>query len=278
MQDFIWYFHLDKDIEDNLLNKGFQVIIGNLYSSHYPRFEKRIRKPGMLGGQTAFWVKTDEASLQAEGKFYDLMMTAQMLWYDGYSHHLNRYYDRLISGKMPQLREQIKQLSYPSKQEGAATVTLMESTDDLLSVKQDRCDGFIVEEKLASVVFYHTALRRFTRSPWEPNQLAGNYRLFYSDGSEELVPITYGGNVGYWKRRHNQPLPHNFHRHSGYTCCYETDEQRLYTAAGDAVTLYRYEHVLPADKLLARVALEQNDKMDAKIVLYRAEGIICRGK
>jgi hypothetical protein len=71
MLDFIWYFHLGKDIEDNLLEKGFDVLVGNLYSSHFPRYESRIRKEGIHGGQISAWVATNETSLQQEGKFYD---------------------------------------------------------------------------------------------------------------------------------------------------------------------------------------------------------------
>jgi len=44
MLDFIWYFHFDIDMEDHILPHGFNVIMGNMYSSHYPRFESRIAK------------------------------------------------------------------------------------------------------------------------------------------------------------------------------------------------------------------------------------------
>ena len=84
--DFIWYFHLDKDIEDNLLQKGFKVAIGNFYSSHYPRFESRIRKDGMVGGQISMWTRTNEEKLQLGGKFYDIFMVGEMLWDNDYTH------------------------------------------------------------------------------------------------------------------------------------------------------------------------------------------------
>ena len=58
--DFIWYFHMDDELEDNLIHQGFEVMVGNLYSSHYPRYEKRIRKKGMRGGQLSAWIKTAE--------------------------------------------------------------------------------------------------------------------------------------------------------------------------------------------------------------------------
>ena len=58
----------------------FQVIIGNLSSSHYPRFEKRVQNPGIIGGQISMWKRMEEQIIGRGGKFYDIMLTAQMLW------------------------------------------------------------------------------------------------------------------------------------------------------------------------------------------------------
>ena len=57
--DFIWYFHLDKDIEDHLLERGFKVIMGNMYSSHYPRYEARRSKKGILGAEVSTWARAE---------------------------------------------------------------------------------------------------------------------------------------------------------------------------------------------------------------------------
>ncbi|MBQ8641910.1 MAG: family 20 glycosylhydrolase [Clostridia bacterium] len=51
--DFIWYFHFDLDMEDHLLPYGYDVVMGNLYSSHYPRYESRAAKERMIGGQVS---------------------------------------------------------------------------------------------------------------------------------------------------------------------------------------------------------------------------------
>ena len=128
MLDFIWYFHMQEDLEDNLLQKGLQVAVGNLYSSHYPRYEKRMAKKGMVGGQISMWVGTNEEELQQEGKFFDIFKTAEMLWNaDTYQHFYNCSYDRMISRRMPQLREELRQIRYPSRKAGAQTVVLVEN-------------------------------------------------------------------------------------------------------------------------------------------------------
>jgi hypothetical protein len=78
--DFIWYFHFDKDLENNLLSLGFRVAVGNLYSSHYPRYRQRMMQDGMVGGQVSMWALTKEANFGRRGKIFDLTYTAQMLW------------------------------------------------------------------------------------------------------------------------------------------------------------------------------------------------------
>jgi hexosaminidase len=133
MLDFIWYFHFGKDIEDNLIEKGFSVAVGNLYSSHYPRYNTRIRKKGMLGGQISAWVATSEECMQREGKMYDYLLTAQMLWSDSYSKEYTLCYDRMIKAFMPYMRENIKGIKYPSLEEGARFETLFVQQKPIIS-------------------------------------------------------------------------------------------------------------------------------------------------
>ena len=78
--DFTWYYHLGKDIEDFLLPEGYKIMMGNLYSSHYPRFTERIKKDGMIGGEVSTWTAVNEDLFALNGKFFDLPYTGEMLW------------------------------------------------------------------------------------------------------------------------------------------------------------------------------------------------------
>jgi hexosaminidase len=273
--DFIWYFHLSKDIEDNLLEKGFKVAIGNLYSSHFPRYESRIRKDGMVGGQISAWVSTNEKSLQQEGKFYDLFFTAEMLWSESYTHPCRLSYDRRISKEMPALREHLRGIRYPSRSAGASRVTLLENPTQIppMPPVSQITSVEIPEGSYQSLIFTHTMLRRRTRLPWKPHTVAGIYRLTYTDGTEETIPITVGGNIAHWNRRQNAPMQPALFRHTGYTACYETDSETTLTENGDPVTFYRYEHILPKGKVLLSVALEEDHALSMGIVLRSVEGI-----
>lgn len=274
MLDFIWYFHFDKDLEDNLLAEDLTVAVGNLYSSHYPRYESRMAKKGMVGGQISTWVGTNEESIQQEGKFFDMFLTANMLWNaDSYNHCHNRLYDRMISARMPGLREQLRQIRYPSRMENAQVTLLAENPVSFPPVNPRQNTGFAVDVPCDSLLLYHTCLRKLTRYPWTKNAVVGQYVLTYADGSQEQVDITSGGNIGYWNRRQNGVLTHQVYRHNGYTTGYYTDGIASKTMDGGDVTVYRLEHLLPAGKQLVRVQLVEDPEADAQIFLCKAEAV-----
>ncbi len=275
MLDFIWYFHLDKDIETNLLDKGYTVAIGNLYSSHYPRFETRIRREGMIGGQISAWVQTCESSLQREGKLYDFLMTAEMLWSDSYRREYTLCYDRMIKAMMPKIRENLKGVKYPSLKDDAVFETIAQSDIDFPpKAEVSNNVDIAVDGDYKSLIFSHTELKKLTRLPWQGYDVTGKYVLTYSDGSTEEIEITNNGIIGYWNRRQNEALLHPLYRHTGYTSTYYTDSTEFKTADGENVCIYKYEHILPEGKKLVNVKLVQSEKFDTDIFLLKLEGVI----
>lgn len=255
MLDFIWYFHLSKDIEDNLLEKDFRVLFGNLYSSHFPRYESRIRKEGIEGGQISAWTATSEYEMQKEGKLYDILMTAQLLWADSYTKYYHRVYDKMLSANMPQLRENLKGIRYPSRQVGA------------------QISPFTPGNAYSSLIFYHAAQRRITREPWTKLDVVARYVITYADGSTEEIPLEYGGNLGYIGRRQNEPLRHKFYRHTGYTATYYTDSITKLAENGEPVTTYIYEYLPKADKPIASIELVEDPAFAAKVLVTKIEGV-----
>ncbi|HBN83866.1 MAG TPA: hypothetical protein DDZ89_08475, partial [Clostridiales bacterium] len=124
MLDFIWYFHFDKDLEDRLLNHGFKVIMGNMYSSHYPRYESRILKDGMIGAQVSTWCRFDEYTLGYMGKIYDVLYSANMMWNDTYQSDARLIYDKILVDMIPKLRSKIHGSTYPTMYKTKKSVPL----------------------------------------------------------------------------------------------------------------------------------------------------------
>lgn len=249
LMDFIWYFHPENDIEDNLLPYGFNVIYGNMYSSHFTRFESRIRKDRILGGQLSAWVETSEQDLAREGKIYDFIYTGQMLWSADYCSH-NRYaYDRMIRKKMPLLRQQLQNIRHPALQTGIQESTLMDS--GAFCPESAVYGGtFQVNCKADSLLFTHTASHLYRRMPWTQLEQIASYQVTYEDGSSLFVPISYAGNISYWNRRQNEPFSNMFYRHNGYTAVsWYCDAQESRLPDGRIVCLYSYEWINPRPEL-----------------------------
>ena len=243
MLDFIWYFHVDKDIEDNLLSRGFSVIAGNMYSSHYPRYESRIRKAGMMGAQVSAWVPTCEESLAREGKLYDFLYSAEMLWSERYTSHARYSYDRIISALLPRLREQLRDVRYPSL--GAHEEKILCNAGGFDPACPELGLELEIGDTFDSLVIEHTASRLRHRLPWKPLEVIGRYAVTYEDGEEAEIPVTYAGNIGHYARRHHQPFTHQYYRHNGYITAWETDGIEERQEAGEVVTVYRYEWINP---------------------------------
>lgn len=243
--DFIWYFHMDKDIEDNLLGKGFSVMMGNLYSSHYPRFEKRITKPGMVGGQISAWTTTNEEALGREGKLYDLLYTGEMLWNAAYNGCHRLSYDRVLKAMMPALRSQLQQKAYPSHSPEAVWTVLLEN-----KAKYPLCEAPAHSEchtdlTCDSLVFAHSTVEKITRIPWIALRQIGAYEVEYADGVVLEIPLHYGGNISHWNRRQNEPFRGGYYRHNGYSGTYFSDADESRGPNGENISVYRFEWCNP---------------------------------
>ena len=242
MLDFIWYFHMDKDIEDNLLAKGFNVMMGNMYSSHYPRYASRIRKPGMVGAQISAWTTTSEEVMGREGKIYDFLYTGEMLWSDTYDGRHRLSYDRYLKAIMPNVRQALKQITYPKPNhtavllENAAVYPLCDAPVNTACETDLLCD---------SLVFEHNTVNKITREPWIQLRTVGCYEVTYADGTTLQIPLSYGGNISHWNRRQNEPFKGGYYRHNGYSATYFVDAEESKGPNGENISVYRYEWLNP---------------------------------
>ena len=275
--DFIWYFHLDKDIEDRLLDHGFKVIIGNLYSSHYPRYAERAVKPGMIGAQVSTWVRVDAYTLGMEGKFYDLLYSAGMMWSRDYLQDARRCYDRLVRARIPELRAKLsgsRPLADRFETLALGVTPLEVASPASISPLPSEAD-IPVEAYLSALAFTHAASNNAERIAWHPLKKIGEYLVFYDDGSAAAIPIEYGGNICAGSRRYGEPLWPAYYRHEGYIGTWFADPISLKTADGEDLTLYEFvwENPEPAKKV-AFVRLRGLGDTDAGILLYKLKAAI----
>ena len=306
MLDFIWYFHFDRDIEDSLLRRGFSVAMGNMYSSHYPRFEARRRKPGVIGAEVSTWLRADEYTLGTEGKIYDFLYSAAMIWWDGYRNELRRSLDRVLTAMMPALRDRLGGAVAPSRSPGATFVILPlpEADGDPalaamvgagprsgggipfrlgapLVVRPPREATVPVGIRLDGLAFLHATTTNAPRVPWQPLTRVAEYVVRYRDGVEARVPVEYGGTAAPLCRAHAEPMTNPIYRHQGYIGTYFADPvPELKDGRGGDLTLYAWEwrnprSEEPIDSLLLRGCAPETD---CALALFAVTGVRRAGR
>ena len=259
--DFVWYFHLDKDIELNLLDAGFKVAAGNLYSSHFPRYKKRIMTEGMLGGEVSTWCASNEYRLGKKGKMWDLTYTAQMLFNpEDYDENMREVYSHIISKHLqPVQRDEIrekyrpkgykkKSLKLPEGDQKKLSADLLKHRPDAILANGAEIAAGVCCDRLA---IEHATLNPAPRIPWQELYLCGEYTVHYEDGEKAIIRAEYMGGVQYIGGKYGAPKPQDYYRHTGYVGTWFSDptlEEK--SNGGDLLlTSYVWENPNPKKKI-----------------------------
>ncbi|MDW7655833.1 MAG: family 20 glycosylhydrolase [Bacillota bacterium] len=315
MLDFIWYFHLDQDLEDRLLAHGYSTIMGNLYSSHYPRYENRAAKPGMIGGEVSSWCRFDEYTLAKKGKLFDLMYSAEMLWSDRYLADARIVYTEIIQQRIPAIRDALRGFAKMKKQDMTYRPIILPPAqqpglpgDMRQWLKNEKAldqvgfadgsafhpaDAFnlsgarrlttrpldvSVHEHFDRLVFLHATADNAVRIAWEPLTEVGVYTVKYSDGTAIEIPVEYAGNIWHWSKRYATPMLHPYYRHQGYQATYMADPViQAKTENGSDLLMLGYEWINPhPERELATISCRSYDSVGADILLLGISGLITR--
>ena len=285
MLDFIWYFHFSKDIEENLLAKDYKVVAGNLYSSHYPRYKKRMTTEGMIGGEVSTWCAVNEYRLGKKGKFWDLTYTAEMLWKpELYDTNMREVYGHIITKYIqPVQRDEIRAKYYPKgySVENFAIVAGENSKipDELLAYRPEACiangKSVNIGGKYARLKIEHATLLSIPRHPWVELLVCGEYTVKYSDGTEEKIPAQYAGNVQALNRRYGDPLREEYHRHTGYIGTWFSDPTlAAKDKRGDELLLTEYVWENPnPEKIIESISYKDAEGDLACVILTGVKGL-----
>ena len=274
MLDFVWYFNMDRDIEDNILPHKYQVAVGNLYSSHYPRYKSRVSKKGMVGGQISLWVAADEETIGNNGKMWDMMMLSEMLWnienYD--ERNLRTYTEILAKHIQPKLRDNVRGKYSPAGYKATAIklpkaepapAPLLKLCPKAITLRDEKIE---IGGKYERLVFEHATLHSAPRIVWIPFEKIGDYIITYADGETVEIPVKYAQNIMSYKTTYAKPMPQGFYRHNGYVGTWFSDptyQGKTHCGMDLTVSGFVYENPNP-EKIIKTVEYRpiENDYCD----------------
>lgn len=280
MLDFTWYFHTESDIEDVLLRHNFKVGYGNLYSSHFPRYDSRIRKKGIIGGQISMWVACDEDRYAYEGKMYDMLYTGNMLWSTSYNSDYRLYYNEIIKELLWNKKCAIAEIDKNVKLESIDFDGSIKNIPNLLlwnipyekaiAVSTDVSEAEIVIDKKTDILYItHATDKSVERVMWKPAVKIGEYEICYDDGTSAVIDVSYGLNICKDSITYGWPIESILFRHEGYIGTYSArpicgkDEQ------GNDYTLLECPMKNPfPEKVIKSLKLKHMKNTDARIIIY----------
>ena len=286
---FTWYFHLetDQNIEDGLVANGLRFIIGNFYSSHYPRFVSRSGREACLGGEVSTWCAFNETTLGYQGKFYDFLYAAGMLWSPGYREDFRRTYTELANARIGDVRELLHKGALPLGVESVALPLDGASRDNLPYDIRDCFDGALAAGPEADAVIPVDALadririRHATYTPDDPKRVRdrqsggpviGTYSLLYDDGSESTEEVTYGETVGTYRWAYGAPMLSNIFRHFGYLGTYFARPVSFKTVDGRDASLWDYPIENPhPEKRIRALRVKCGNERNTRLFIVGAE-------
>ena len=280
MMDFTWYFHPELDLEDKLLKRGFDVVYGNLYSSHFSRYDYRSKKEGVIGAQISMWVPCNEGSYAYEGKMYDMFYTANMMWNSSYNSEYRLSYNEIIKPLLwnakcvvadIDVNDEYRTVNFDGNIRNIPNELLWNIPyDKAISVSQDSPEFEIfVGDKANTLFITHATNSSVDRVMWTPPFKFGEYELCYDDGTSVAIDVSYAQNICKHSTTYGAPIASILFRHQGYIGTYFAKPICGKDAYGSDYTLFELPIKNPnPDKTIKSIKLKHMQNTDAKIVVY----------
>ncbi len=274
---FTWYFHPELDVEDKLYAHGFDVMIGNLYSSHYQRFDKRKYGKNLIGAEISTWVTCSEFSYGFEGKTYDMIYTANMIWNEAFNQNMRRTYGEIVNKITHSVRKSIsssvmgenaKSIDFASDKKSVPW-DIRDIYNAALSVGKGEEKVIDFAGKADKISFLHATDVADERVMWEQAKKIGAYVIEYEDGTVQESEIFYAANILRYDRKYAEPIRSHLFRHEGYVATCLAEPVTGKTCEGRDYTLYNYTWVNPnPEKKIAKITVKNTAKTDTAILLF----------
>lgn len=265
--DFRWYFYHTSENEDEVLEKGFNVIVGNLYSSHYRNFKGRMAKDDMVGGQLSTWVATNEDLYALHGKFYDAIFLSQMLsntedFYEQcrftYNKLIATYIQKPMRDKLRGIGNLKKEKVYFPKRSKKEVPEDLKAISDVTVLDDSEIK---INDFAKRIVFNHATIHSRMRLAWQRGFILGEYTINYDDGTAEKIKVEYGKNILSYKTLYGAPRREHLYHHMGYMGTWTLDPFILgKNALGETISTFDFPYENPyPEKKIKSISYKRNE-------------------
>lgn len=279
MLDFTWYFHPEQDLEDTLLSHDFTVVMGNMYSSHYPRYNRRSVKKGLIGAEVSTWINLNEYSYAYEGKMYDFVYSANMMWNREYDDTCRMTYNEIVKDIVWDIRKTVaditttgtvKSLDFQREMKNIPAELLWYNPYETAAMLSgDETVEIEVNDKADIVFFTQATDLNENRTPWKSATQVGEYEFVYTDGETEIFQMDYGVHIMEYNRKYALPYESILYRHQGVVGTYMSKPICGKSSDGRDYTLYDYPIKNPEpDKIIKKIIVRHSNNTDANILLF----------
>lgn len=237
-----WYWSLNKNYENEFLNRNMDVTYGNFSPVQFPDWKNRVKK-GIKGAIISNWSALKEENLQRNGVLFAVVYGFYMFWNpafddNDYENTKDRTFKELYRYKYKDILDKETDNGIKIK-----AIEFMHTTDLKMDYKEF-VDGEFIDMDRYKI---------------------GHYTIGYEDGTEFEIPIVYGTNISnvnpVWERKAGRDT-------------YEYDRSLIeasFTALPvikDGITYYKFTAVNPyPDKMITAVKLNKICKYNCDISL-----------
>ncbi len=273
-----WYWELDPRSQQYFGDKGFEEIFGNFGQNFGPHtftgWRQRSAAEHVVGAEVSTWCDASEYALGRNACLFNMMFSAEMLWWQHYGDRERGRVLEAIAARQPLLRDRLGARSSPSLAPGARFTpfpflgagvlpfagllpqgpvelaghpfSLAPSQVVAVDRSNPEAGPIPVGARLDSLLFLHGCHgQREYRPTWDfadptrpsPEDLLGWYRVLYAGGGEELVEIRYGENIAAWELQYGEDI--------AATCYWAEPAWEGHDHEGRPATLYRFEWLNP---------------------------------
>ena len=283
MLDFVWYFNLDRDIENELIEHGFEVGIGNIYSANFPRFESRLHKNGVKGGVTATWHGIRERELGLCGKYFDSIYLGEAFWDENYDSRNRTSYNHIITkyiqpGTRELMRETYNVKGYTAEKLAALKGDAKAVPAELLAVCKNAAAvdhaSVKVGKKYDRLVFAHTTLWHAPVKAWSAYDKVGEYTVAYEDGTAESIELGYSKHIMKYTEAYGKPMPEKIYRHTALPMTWHTEPVvEAKSASGDDICVCGliWDNPHP-EKTISSISFDRDEKDISRPILAGITG------